>query len=158
MNKSWKSGIGFGVTSAIITTLGLMIGLITSTESRLAVIGGIITIAIADALSDAMGMHLSQEFSGNSQKNVWISTISTFLTKLIIACTFLICPIFLPLITSAIINIIWGLLLLAIFSYIIAKNEKENPFSVIFQHVLIAILVIVLSYFIGLAINSFFMI
>jgi len=38
MNNSWKSGIGFEVTSAIITTLGLMTGVLTSTNSKIAVL------------------------------------------------------------------------------------------------------------------------
>ena len=156
MNNSWKSGIGFGITSAIITTVGLMVGLISSTNSKIAVVGGIITIAIADAMSDAMGMHLSQEFAGQDQKNVWIATISTFITKMIVAATFIISPLFFSLITSAIINIIWGLLILGIFSYIIAKNEHEKPFAVISQHLLIAMVVIVLSYFVGKLINYIF--
>ena len=61
MKNSLKKGYSFGLTSGIITTLGLIVGLNSSTGSKLVVIGGIITIAIADAMSDALGMHISQE-------------------------------------------------------------------------------------------------
>jgi len=61
MKSSLKTGLSFGLTSAIITTLGLMVGLHSGTHSRLAVIGGVLTIAIADAFSDAMGIHISEE-------------------------------------------------------------------------------------------------
>jgi len=61
MKNSIKKGLGFGLTSGIITTLGLMIGLYFSTKSMLAVIGGIIIIAVADSLSDSLGMHISEE-------------------------------------------------------------------------------------------------
>ena len=54
MNHSVKTGFSFGFTSAIITTLGLMVGLNAGTHSRLVVLGGILTIAIADAFSDAL--------------------------------------------------------------------------------------------------------
>ena len=58
------------------------------------VIGGILTIAVADSLSDALGMHLSQESDKkNSQKDIWMSTLMAFLAKLLFASTFLI-PIF----------------------------------------------------------------
>lgn len=40
-----------------------MIGLMAGTHSKLAVLGGILTIAIADAMSDALGIHISQEGS-----------------------------------------------------------------------------------------------
>ena len=59
MKESVKKGFGFGLTSGVITTLGMMVGLNASTGSRTAVIGGIIAIAIADAFSDAVGMHIS---------------------------------------------------------------------------------------------------
>ena len=49
MNHSVKIGFCFGSTSGIITTLGLMVGLNSGTHSKLVVIGGILTIAIADA-------------------------------------------------------------------------------------------------------------
>ena len=61
MKKSLKTGISFGLTSGTITTLGLMIGLNSGTNSRGIVIGGILTIAIADSFSDALGIHISEE-------------------------------------------------------------------------------------------------
>ena len=61
MKDSLRTGISFGLTSGIITTLGLMVGLHSGTHSRVIVIGGILTIAIADAFSDALGIHISEE-------------------------------------------------------------------------------------------------
>ena len=61
MKHSIKVGFSFGLTSGIITTLGLMIGLNSSTNSSIVVIGGILTIAIADSLSDAIGIHIAEE-------------------------------------------------------------------------------------------------
>lgn len=54
MRLSLKKEFSFGLTSGVITTLGMMVGLHSSTHSKLAVIGGIIAIAIADAFSDAV--------------------------------------------------------------------------------------------------------
>ena len=50
MRAPLRSGISFGLTSGVITTLGLMVGLQSGTQSRLAGVGGVRTIAIADAL------------------------------------------------------------------------------------------------------------
>ncbi len=61
MKLSYIKGISFGLTSGIITTLGMIVGLHAGTHSRLAVIGGVLTIAIADAFSDALGIHISEE-------------------------------------------------------------------------------------------------
>ena len=47
MTQSLRTGANFGVTSGVITTLGLVVGLHAGTRSDLAVIGGILTIAVA---------------------------------------------------------------------------------------------------------------
>jgi len=41
MRHSLKTGLSFGLTSGIITTIGLMVGLNSGTHSKLVVIGGI---------------------------------------------------------------------------------------------------------------------
>lgn len=149
-NQSIKKGFSFGLTSGIITTLGLMVGLHSGTHSELVIIGGILTIAVADAFSDALGIHISEESeTEHTQKDIWASTISTFLAKLIFALTFII-PILLFQLTTAIwVSIIWGLLLLAIFSYNLAKIQKISPWRVIFEHLTIALAVIIITHYLG---------
>jgi VIT1/CCC1 family predicted Fe2+/Mn2+ transporter len=149
MNNSFKAGLGFGITSAVITTLGLMVGLLESTESKLAVIAGIITIAIVDALSDSMGIHLSQEYSKNTEKNVWIATFSTLISKLIIGLTFLIPILIFEIKTAVKINIGWGFLIIIFFSYVVAKSKNEKPSRAIFEHVGIFVFVLFLTYYLG---------
>ena len=61
MKQSFKSGYSFGITSGIVTTLGLIVGLSSGTHSELAVIGGILSIAIADGLSESMSMHVARK-------------------------------------------------------------------------------------------------
>jgi hypothetical protein len=90
MHDSTIKGASFGLTSGIITTLGMIVGLDSGTHSKVVVIGGILTIAIADAFSDALGMHISEESNKkNGNKEVWLSTIATFLSKLLFALPFL---------------------------------------------------------------------
>ena len=150
MKESIKIGISFGLTSGIITTLGIMVGLDAGTGLRLAVIGGILTIAIADAFSDALGIHISEEsLKRNGQKTIWEATIATFFTKLIIALTFLIPILTFPLPTAIKINIAWGLLLIIIFNYFLAKQRKENPLKIISGHLAITIIVILIAFYLG---------
>ncbi len=156
MKESIKIGVSFGLTSGIITTLGLMVGLNTGIGIKLIVIGGILTIAIADAFSDALGIHISEESSHrNSHKAVWEATVATFFTKLIIASSFIVPLLIWDLSTAVIINIAWGFSLLTIFNYFLAKSKKENPWFVIGEHLLIAAIVITITYFVGrfIAIN-----
>ncbi len=151
MKKSIRKGFGFGLTSGIITTLGLMVGLSAGTHSKKVVLGGILLIAIADALSDALGMHISEEAESkqNTVKQIWASTLSTVSSKFIFALSFAIPILLFSLQTAILVSIVWGLLLLTTFSYIVAKGRKEKPFNAIFEHILIAILVVIITYFVG---------
>jgi len=159
MNHPFKIGFCFGLTSGIITTLGLMVGLHSGTHSSIAVIGGVLTIAIADAFSDALGIHISQEAEGHhTTREIWESTFSTFLSKFFFALTFLV-PIFLfpnSLTTAIIASAGWGLLMLAILSYQVAKYKKEKPWKVILEHVVIALIVIIITHYAGDLISETF--
>lgn len=157
MIRSVKTGFSFGLTSGIITTSGLMVGLNAGTHSKLVVIGGILIIAVADAFSDALGIHLSQESENiHSTKEVWISTVSTFLTKFIFALTFVVPVLMFQLQMAIIIGLIWGISLLGILSFIIAKEEKRKPWKVIGEHLIIASLVIFITNFVGNWISTVF--
>lgn len=157
MKDSIKKGFGFGLTSGIITTLGLMIGLYFSTKSVLAVIGGIIVIAVADSLSDSLGMHISEETNKkNSNKEIWEATISTFCFKFLFALSFIVAFLFCEITTAIIINIFWGLILITLFSYYISWSKKQSVIKAIAEHLLIAIAVIILTYYIGISVGSFF--
>ncbi len=157
MKPSHKTGIAFGLTSGVITTLGVIIGLSAATSLKLAVIAGILTVAISDAFSDALGIHISQESSGeNNHKEVWESTIATFLAKLITALTFLVPVLAFQLQTAIIIDLAWGLLLIIAFNYYLAKSRKESPVAIITEHLAITILVIIITYYVGKLISIYF--
>ena len=150
MDHSIKIGLSFGLTSAIITTLGLMVGLHSGTHSRLVVIGGVLTIAIADAFSDALGIHVSEEAENkHTTREIWESTIATFLSKLIFASTFVVPLLLFELSTAIIVSVVWGLSLLCIFSFYIAKTQKIKPFGVVMEHLIIALVVIAATNYVG---------
>ena len=157
IRTSFKSGLNFGLTSAVITTIGLMIGLASGTGSKLAVLGGILTIAIADSFSDALGMHISEESKdGDKQKEIWEATIATLLSKFIFAITFIFPVLFLDLKIATLVNLIWGALLITILSLIIAREQNRSAGRIISEHLMIASLVIILSYWAGRFINLAF--
>ncbi|MEM2935129.1 MAG: hypothetical protein QXF32_02050 [Candidatus Thermoplasmatota archaeon] len=156
LKHSAKTGISFGLTSGVITTLGLMVGLHSGTNSRSAVVGGILTIAIADAFSDALGIHISEESENkHTSKEIWESTFFTFLAKFIFSISFIFPVIFLKLNLAMIVNIFYGIILLALFSLYLAKEQKQQKWKVIAEHVTIAIVVVIISHYIGEAISRF---
>ena len=157
MKASIRVGFSFGLTSAIITTLGLMIGLYSSIGTKLAVIGGILTIAIADAFSDSLGIHISQESNkGNTTRSVWESTIATWATKFLFGITFLVPVILLELKTAIFVSIIWGLLVLSYLSYNLGEKKTYKRIQAVAEHLTIAIIVIIITHYVGLAIPLVF--
>lgn len=150
MKQSFKTGFSFGLTSGVITTLGLMVGLNAGTHSKPVVIGGIVTIAVADALSDALGIHISEESKNSGPAvAVWESTISTFCAKFLIAMTFAVPVFMLELTTAVSVSILWGLSLLALLSYFVARDQNIAPWKVIGEHVLIGISVVAITHYLG---------
>lgn len=150
MKASWTTGLSFGLTSGVITTLGLIVGLHSGTHSRMVVMAGIITIAISDAMSDALGIHISEEArNSGSARHVWEATLATFLSKFIVAMTFLFPILLYPLGEAIVISVMWGVLLLAALSYFVAGTQALSPWRAIVEHLIIACLVVAASYAIG---------
>ena len=150
MNHSVKIGFSFGLTSGIITTLGLMVGLNSGTHSKLVVIGGVLTIAIADAFSDALGIHISEESENkHTTKEIWESTIATFVSKFAFAMTFVIPVLLFSLTTAIYVSIVWGFTMLGLFSFYIAKEQGVKPWKVVIEHLVIALAVIIITHYVG---------
>lgn len=157
MDHSVGTGFSFGLASGIITTVGLMVGLDSSTHSRLAVLGGILTIAVADAFSDAMGIHVSEESEAkHTEREIWKSTLSTWLTKFVVALSFVVPVLMLPLESAVIASIVWGLLLLGGFSFGLARKQGIAPWAAVSEHLLIAVVVIGLTRYVGYLISEAF--
>jgi VIT1/CCC1 family predicted Fe2+/Mn2+ transporter len=150
MKSSWKTGLSFGLTSGVITTLGLMVGLHSGTHSRAVVIGGILTIAIADAMSDALGIHVSEESKNNRPAlQIWEATMATFLAKFVTALTFVVPVLLRPLDQAVVLSVVWGLVLLVGLSFVIARAQAISSWKVISEHLLIAIFVVTVTHRVG---------
>jgi len=158
MKDAIKKGLGFGVSSAIITTLGVIVGIHSGTDLKHAVIAAILVIAFADSMADSLGIYFSEKSRCDStQKECLTSMIAAFLGKFSFALTFLIpIIIFSNLHTAIIIDLVYGMVLLTIVTYRMAKEKKENIFRMIAFHIILAIFVITVSHFIGIWINAKF--
>lgn len=152
--KGMISGVFFGTGSGVITTLGLIVGLFAGTESLAAVMGGILVIAISDSMSDAFGMHLAEEARPDSTtRSVWMATLATFLTKFVMASTFVLPLLILPLEQAVIACLIWGVIVLTAISIFIARQQGESVLPVVTEHLGFATLVMVLSWLAGIGVN-----
>ncbi|MDP8216243.1 MAG: hypothetical protein P9L98_02835 [Candidatus Kaelpia imicola] len=157
MKHSLKTGISFGLTSGVITTLGVMVGLNSTTHSKIAVAGGVMIIAVADAFSDALGIHMSEESEvKHSPLEVWLATISTFFAKALFASIFIIPVIFFSIQTAVYVSIGLGFLILTLFSHYLALKQKISPLRTITEHLSVAAVVLILSHYLGIMASQLF--
>jgi VIT1/CCC1 family predicted Fe2+/Mn2+ transporter len=112
--------------------------------------------AVADNISDSLGLHIFQESDLKKSKVVNVSTFSNFFARFLVVMVFVSLVVFLPINYAVILSIIFGVSLLSVLSYFIAKEQKTNPYKSILEHLAIAVLVIVVSYFLRVWIVNFF--
>ncbi len=149
-SEAFRTGASFGLTSGVLTTLGLIVGLHSGTHSRAAIIGGVLTIAVADALSDALGMHIHEESENqHTPREIWVSTAATLVTKFAMAASFLLPLVILQLSYAIVASIAWGAIVLTLISFLLAREQHIHAGKVISEHLGIAALVVVLTHFVG---------
>lgn len=155
MNHSLKIGFCFGMTSGVITTLGLLVGLAAGTHSKLVVISGVLVIAIADAFSDGFGIHMSEESeNSHTAAEIWISTGSTCTSKFICAASFLLPLWLLDLRQAVVASLLWGAVVLTAMSWWLAVEQGKNRWRMIGEHLAIGGAVVAVSHLVGLWIGA----
>lgn len=137
----------FGATSAVVTSLAIIIGLSSAPGAKIAIITTLLILAIADNVSDSFGIHIHQESQMASIKEVRRATILNYLTRLVISGVFILSVLLLPIKFAVIFSIIFGVFIITALSYLISKEKKTNPIRAILQHLAIALVVMVGSYF-----------
>lgn len=149
------TGISFGLTPGVITSLGMIVGMDAATSSRSAVVAAIVVMAIADGLADAVGLHVVEEAEvengrvKHAAKEIWLTTLFTFLSVSGFILTFAVPILLFPIKTAIFIAIAWGIVLLIILNFHIAKIREEKTLKLISEHVLIALFVIIIYYWVG---------
>lgn len=157
MSNSLRSGVFFGMASGVITTLGLIVGLYAGTRALVPVIGGILVIAVSDSMSDAFGIHLAEEAREDSRDaDVWRATFATLVSKLVMALTFVLPLLLLPLGAAIYLDLVWGVIVLTALSYFIASTQGRSALPIIAEHLLIGFVVVVLSWLAGMGVNRAF--
>ena len=151
------SRFSFGITAAITTSLAIIIGLGPTHNPKIYIISTLLVLAIADNLTDSLGIHIYRESQCIGEKrDTLISTISNFLTRLTISITLIMFVFLLPMQYAIISSVVLGLSLLTVLSYLIAIKQKKNPYKVVIEHIGIVVIVIIISYFLGQIITNYF--
>ena len=78
----------FGGTSAIVTSMGLIIGLQSATAPPPTIVSGLLVIALADNISDSPSIHMYQEADRLEGKGAFRTTLANFVSRLLVALSF----------------------------------------------------------------------
>ncbi|VVB50840.1 Uncharacterised protein [uncultured archaeon] len=150
------SNFSFGATSAITTSLAVISGMDELSSPKMTIIGALLVIAVADNISDSLGIHVYRESETNGKHNSKFNAITNFITRLTITLLFALIILIVPLKYAIILSVILGLTVLSVLSYLIAAYKKTNPYTAILHHVGVAVIVMATSHFIGQAIAGVF--
>lgn len=146
----------FGGTAAIITNISLIVGLGSARTGRVAVLGGLLTIALADNISDSLGIHMYKESEGRGSAMSLFATAVNFLARLLISGSFILIVLVSPAAQTGLLAAGWGLLLLILLSTLIARHTHVNPLHETLKHVTVAVCVITASHYAGRLISGYF--
>ena len=146
----------FGSAAAIITNVSLIVGLGSAEAGKGPIIGALLTIAIADNISDSLGIHLYKESEGYGGDLPLLATALSFASRLVVSLSFVAIVLALPISIAIPTAIVWGLLLLTILSYLINRARNQNSVMEIVRHLLVAVIVISLSRYVGYLIAKHF--
>ena len=101
------------------------------------------------SLHTAEEAEIEREKIKHTKKEIWSTTISTFLAVSVFTLTFAIPILIFPIKTAILVAIFWGIFLLICLNFYIAKIRKEKPIKLILEHISLAALVIIISHLIG---------
>ncbi|MGE5090184.1 MAG: hypothetical protein ACM3QY_13735 [Candidatus Levyibacteriota bacterium] len=156
MAKVRPTWISFGGTAAIVTSMGLILGLDAANTSRQTIVGALLIVALADNLSDSLSVHAYQEAEGLERREAFLSTAANFVTRLLVASTFVAMVVALPHEWLPVAACAWGFALLALLTHRLARARDAPVAKEVAKHVVVAALVLAVSRWVGTWISGSF--
>jgi hypothetical protein len=141
--------LSFGGPAGIVTSMALIVGLGTITTAKAAVVTSLLIIGIGDNLTDSLSVHIYQESERLAGREAFGTTVANFLTRIIVALSFIFLFLLFPTSIAIYICVVWGFVLLSGLSCLLAQARHASPISEIWKHAAVAALVIALSKAIG---------
>ncbi len=139
-----------------MTNISLIVGMGTAHAGKVPLLSGLLTVALADNISDSLGIHLYKESEGVGKRLSLLATVLNFLSRLLVSLTFVAIVLIFPTSQAIVVGIVWALLLLNLVSYLVTRSHHEKSVLEIIRHVLIAVIVILLSWCVGHLIADYF--
>lgn len=118
--------------------MAIIAGLGQNDSLKTITIAGLLTFAIADNISDALGIHIYKESEGASKKATIKATFGNFFTRFIVVLSFILIVMLFNSTTAIAISCMWGVGLISFISYKIALIKKSSPLKEILWHLFVS--------------------
>ena len=141
--------VSFGSPAAIVTSMGLILGLDAAGAGSRAISGALLIVAIADNLSDSLSVHMYQEAERLEERQAFASTAANFAARLVVSLTFVAGVALLPRAWLLPAAVGWGFALLASLTRAIARARGAPVAREVGTHMLTAATVLVVSRAVG---------
>ncbi len=139
-------GIAFGVVDGVVLALGVVTGL-SVLENKTTIFFSLLATGMADAFGNAAGMHVEEETEKeHSRKEVWTTTIFTFLGTLCVFALLTVPILILPLRSAVSLSWVLGISLLMALGFIVADFRGWDKRKVSIEYALWGIAASVFSY------------
>ena len=147
--------VTFGAVSAIVTSVGLIVGFGAAEISRPTIVAGLLIVGLADNLTDSLSIHIYQESEKLDERAAFRATLGNFATRLFIALSFVMLVISFSGTKAIISSLAWGFLLLVGLTWLVAKNRNANVLSEIVKHLAVASVVVAVSRITGTLVSTY---
>lgn len=148
------SRFSFGATSAVTSSLALIVGLNQLEVPRIGLIGGLLVLGFADNIADALGMHIYSE--SKSRSHTKLNTAENYITRAGITLLFAAFVLLLPFQYALAASVITGIAVIALLSYFIAVEHGLKVGRTVAEHLVVTALVLVVSQLVGASIREMF--
>jgi VIT1/CCC1 family predicted Fe2+/Mn2+ transporter len=139
----------FGATSAVVTSMGLVVGLGAAGAGAATIVSGLLIAGLADNMTDSLSIHMYQEAEKLKERAALRATLTNFVARVLAALSFVVIVLALPAAYASVAALLWGCTLLAVISLVLARARGVYPLPEIAKHLAVAFLVIVASRVIG---------
>ena len=147
--------MSFGAVSAIVTSVGVIIGFGAAGLSKPTIIAGLLIVGLADNLSDSLSIHIYQESEKLEEHSAFRSTLGNFVTRFVISMSFVILVLALSSRNTMFMSLAWGVSLLIGLTWLVANSRGANVTAEILKHLTAATVVVAVSHGVGIFISTY---
>ncbi|MGB8277717.1 MAG: hypothetical protein WCF20_07285 [Methylovirgula sp.] len=147
--------VSFGAVSAIVTSVGLIIGFGAAEISKPTIIAGLLIVGLADNLTDSLSIHIYQESEKLEEHAAFRATLCNFVTRVFVSMSFVLLVLTLSGAAVIMASLAWGILLLVSLTWLVARGRHANVPTEILKHLVVAAVVVAVSHAIGMLIRTY---